>query len=141
MAEWPTATDHRYFHEFLLENLLRQLAKVVTRPLSNSISDLLTTTNPNQVNNIETHTGISDHLPVTLDICMKTKYRTKPPRKLFNFQKADTNNLKFKVLNFTQEFLNSNPIKNFVDTNWEIIQYNLYTIMDTTVPWKLSYGK
>ena len=72
---------------------------------------------------------------------MKTKYQTKPPRKLVNFQKADTNNLKFKVLNFTQEFLNSNPIMNSVDTNWEIIQHNLYAIMDTTVPWKSSHGK
>ena len=120
-----TPTDHRYFLEFLLENLLRQLVKMVTLPLSNSIPDLLTTTNPNQVNNIETHTGITDHLLVTFDICMKTKYQTKQPRKLVNFQKADTNNLKSKVLNFTQEFLNSNPIKNSVDTNWEIIQYNL----------------
>ena len=101
-----TATDHRYFLKFLLENSLSQLAKVVTRPLSNSILDLLTTTNPNLVNNIEIHTGISDHL-VTFDICMKTKYQTKPTRKLINFQKAGTNNLKSKVLNFFQEFLNS----------------------------------
>ena len=96
-----TATDHRYFLKFLLEKSLSQLVKVVTWPLSNSILDLITTTNPNLVNNIETHTGISDHHLVTFDICMKTKYQTKPPRKLFNFQKADTNSLKSKVLYFT----------------------------------------
>ena len=72
---------------------------------------------------------------------MKAKYQTKPPRKLLSFQKADTNNLKSKVLNFTQVFLNSNPIKNSVHTNWEIIQHDLCTIMDTTVQWKLSHGK
>ena len=72
---------------------------------------------------------------------MKTKYQTKLPNKLFNFQKADTNNLKSKVLKFTQEFLNWNPIKNSVDTNWVIIQHNQYTIMDATVSWKLSHGK
>ena len=70
--------------------------------MPNSILDLITTINPNLVNNIETHTGISDHLLVTLDICMKTKYQTKPPRKLLNFQKADTNNLKYNALNFNQ---------------------------------------
>ena len=96
--------------------------------------DLITTTNPNLINNIETHSGISDHLLVTFDICMKTKCQTKLPVKLFHFQKADSNNLKSKVLNFTQEFLNLNPIKNSVDTNWEIMQHNLCTIMDTTVP-------
>ena len=88
-----TATDHRYFLRILLEHLLSQLVKVVTWPLSNSILELLTTTNPNLVNNIETHTGISDHHLVTFDICMKTK----PPRKLFNFQKADTNNRRSSV--------------------------------------------
>ena len=30
---------------------------------------------------------------------------------------------------------------NSVDTNWEIMQHNLCTIMDTTVPSKLSHGK
>ena len=58
-----------------------------------------------------------------------------------SFQKAYSNNLKSKVLNFTQEFLNSNPINNSMDTNWEIIQRNLYTIIDTAVPWKLSHRK
>ena len=53
-----TATDHRYFPKFLLENSLSQLVKAVTRPLSNSILDLFTTTNRSMVNNIETHTGI-----------------------------------------------------------------------------------
>ena len=50
---------------------LSQLDMVVTWPLSNSILDLLTTTNPTLANNIETHTGISDHLLFTFDICMK----------------------------------------------------------------------
>ena len=71
---------------------------------------------------------------LTFDVCMKTKYQTKPSRKLFNFQIAHANNFKSKVLNFTQEFPNSIPIMNYVDTNWEIMQHNLCTIMDETVP-------
>ena len=53
-----TATDHRYFLKFLLQNSLLQLVKVVTWPLCNSILDSITTKNPNLVNNIETYTGI-----------------------------------------------------------------------------------
>ena len=82
---------------------------VIIRPMSNSIVDFIITTNPNLltiITNIETHTDISDRLLVTYDICMKTKYQTKPPRKKFHLQKADTNNLRPKVHNFTQEFLN-----------------------------------
>ena len=105
---------------------------MITWPLSNSILDLLTTTNPNLANNTETHTGISDHFLVTFYICMKTKYETKTPRKLFNFQKADTNNLKSKVYNFTLEFLNSNPEK----IMW-IQTGRLYNII--YIPWTLSH--
>ena len=70
-------------------------------PLYGSILDLITTSNPNLVNNIETNNGISDHLLVSFDNCMKTKYQRKLPRKLVNFLKADTNNLKSVVHNFT----------------------------------------
>ena len=45
------------------------------------------------------------------------------------------------VFNFSQDFINSSPIRNSVDSNREIIQYNLYTIVDTNVPWRLSGGK
>ena len=66
-----TATDHRYFLKFLLEKSLSQL--VVTRPPHNSILDLITTTNSNLVNYIETHAGISDHFLVPLEICLTKK--------------------------------------------------------------------
>ena len=135
------ATDHRYFLKFLFENSLSQVVMVVARLLSNSILDLLTTTNPSLLNSIETHTGISDHLLVTFDICIETKYQTMLTKKYLTLIKADTINHKSKVLNFTQEFMNSNPIKNSVDANWEIIQHSLCTIMDTAVPCKLSHGK
>ena len=110
---------------------------VVVRPLSSSIFDLFTTTNSNLINNIETRTRIVNHILVAFDICMKIKYQTKPAQKL-NFRKAESNYLKPKVLNFTQEFLNSNPMKHSVDTNWKNIHHSLCTIMDTTEPWKLS---
>ena len=66
-----TATDHIYFLKFLLETLLSQLAKVVAWPLSNSVLDLITTTNANLVNNAKTNTEISDDLLVAFDISMK----------------------------------------------------------------------
>ena len=66
-------------------------------------------------------------------------YETKPLRKLFSFQKVDTNNLRSKFLNFTQEILNSSPITYSVNTNRRIIQHNLYAAMDTTVSWKLCH--
>ena len=127
-------TIHCYLSQIFPQVPIRKfvvsVGKVVTWPLPNSILDLLTTTNLNLVNNIETHTGISDHQLVAFNICMKTK----PPRKLFDFQKAGTNNPKSNFFNFSQWFPYSSPITNSMDTNWEIMQHDLHTVMDTTVP-------
>jgi exonuclease III len=94
-----TASDHRGFLNFLVENSLAQLVMKVTRPISNSILDLITTTNPQLVSNIEVYPGISDHNIVTFDINMKPKQQNKPPRKIHNFQKADHATVKDKVAN------------------------------------------
>ncbi|XP_072022153.1 uncharacterized protein [Amphiura filiformis] len=136
-----TASEHRSFLSFLLENSLSQLVTKVTRPISNSILDLITTTNPHLVSNIIVSSGISDHDIVTFDINMKPKYQVKPPRKMYNFLKADESVLNEKVAAFTQEFLASNPSLNTVDTNWEKIRNCLYEIMNDHVPWKMSNGK
>ena len=61
--------------------------------------------------------------------------------KIFNFQRADVEDLKRKVEAFSQEFLSSNPSPNTVDTNWATIRNNLHEIMLNNVPWKLSRGK
>ena len=71
-----TATYHRYFLKLMLENSLSQFATVVTRTPTHSFFDVITTTNPNLVNCIETCTGISDYLLDTFDNCMKTKYHS-----------------------------------------------------------------
>ena len=60
---------------------------------------------------------------------MKPKLQFKPPRKIFNFQRADVEDLKPKVEAFSQEFLSSNPSANTVDTNWATIRNNLHEIV------------
>ena len=82
-----TATYHRYFLKLMLENSLSQFVTVVTRTPSHSFLDVITTTNPNLVNCIETCTGISDYLLDTFDNCMKTKYHS-----------HEENNLTFRKL-------------------------------------------
>ena len=136
-----TASVHRSFLQFLLENSLSQLVNVVTRPISNSKLDLIVTTNPQLISSIEAKPGISDHNIVIFDINMKPKLQFKPPRKIFTFQRADVEDLKRKVEAFSQEFLSSNPSANTVDTNWATIKNNLHEIMLNNVPWKLSRGK
>ena len=136
-----TTSAHQKFLDFLMENSLSQLVDFITRPISNSILDLLTTTSPQLIENLQGVPGISDHLIVTFHINMKPKMQPKPPRKIYSFQKADTNVLKQKVEEFSQIFLDSNPEKNTVNQNWETIRNSLQTIMDSTVPSKMSSTK
>ena len=77
------------FLNFLVENSLSQLQTKITRPISNSVVDLLVTTNPNIIENMQVVPGLSDHLVVLFDVCMKPKSQKKPQRKMYMFDKAD----------------------------------------------------
>ncbi|XP_072042262.1 uncharacterized protein [Amphiura filiformis] len=136
-----TAGVHRSFLNFLLENSLAQLVTKVTRPVSNSILDLIVTTNSQIISDVEVSPGISDHSIVTFNINLKPKQQSKPPRKIYNFLRADVENLKQNVKEHTQEFLASAPQNNSVDTNWEKIRDNLTEAMNAHVPSKMSSGK
>ena len=136
-----TAKAHQYFIDWLVENSLAQLVEEVTRPASQSTLDLITTTNPNLVSDIEVSHGISDHDIVTFNINMKPKYHGKPKRKIYQFHKADPELLKQQAEVLTQEFLDSKPQNNSVNSNWETIKTRLLKIMEDHVPHKMSSGK
>ena len=93
-----------------MDNSLSQLVDFVTRPISNSVLDLIVTSCPQLIDNVQGSPGISDHSIVTFCINVKPKFQNKPPRKMYSFQKADTLHLKQRVEEFTHMFLNSNPI-------------------------------
>ena len=136
-----TASVHRKLLDMLLEHSLVQLVNQITRPISNSILDLIITTNAQLVTNIDSNPGISDHNLITFNINMKPKRQIKPSRKLYNFNKVDTDQLKQRVKQFTEEFLLSDPSRNSVDTNWSKIRDNLYDILNACVPSKWSKAK
>lgn len=136
-----TASYHSKFLNFLLENSLSQLVTKITRPISNSTLDLITTTCPHLINNIESLPGISDHNIVLFNINMNPKTQTKPPRKVFNFQKANIDNLKSITKEFSHEFLSSNPEGNSVDSNWGTIRDFLKNLMNSHIPFKIRGGK
>ena len=62
--------------------------------------------------------GISDHLVVLFDVCMKPKFQKKPQRKIYMFDKADKEALQADVADFVNNFLQSNPENQSCDTNW-----------------------
>jgi hypothetical protein len=136
-----TASLHNKFLSFMFDNSLTQLVKVVTRPISNNILDLIVTSNPVLVSNIESLPGMSDHNVVLFDLNVKPTYQRKPPRKVFSFNKVDPDVLKHKVKDFANHFLDStNPSSYPVDSNWCYIRDNLFKIMDANVPSRMTKG-
>jgi hypothetical protein len=136
-----TKAIHERFLNFLFDNSLSQLVTGITRPVSNSTLDLLVTTNPNLIENIEILPGMSDHCLVMFDICMKPKLRIKPKRKIYMYHKADIPTLKEHTQEFVQHFLNSNPGERSVNENWEIIRDKLLYLADIHIPSKMSKSK
>lgn len=145
-SDWTTTNTktksvHERFQNFLVDNSLAQLQTKITRPISNSVLDLLVTTNPNLIENICVVPGISDHLVVLFDICMKPKFQKKPQRKIYMFGKANIDALKSDVADFVNNFLQSNPGEQNCDSNWKTIRNNLTELVEKHVPSKLSKRK
>ncbi|KAL3854785.1 hypothetical protein ACJMK2_014034 [Sinanodonta woodiana] len=81
--------------EITTNNDLQQMVTEATR--GNNILDLIFTTNPALVHNIEIHPGMSDHGVIIADINLKAKISKKKQREVHLFKKADWDNLKTDV--------------------------------------------
>ena len=88
---WQTGCTNKNQHEvlldFLLNNSLSQLISQTTRPTSNNILDLLITSSPNLIENIQAVPGISDHLAIIFDVSLKPHILKKPEERCTNFTK------------------------------------------------------
>ena len=113
----------------------------VTRPASNNTLDLVASSNPNLVDRITTHHGISDHNIVIFHCRGYPKPPAKPPRKVYLFDKANVDQLKDATQNFTTEFLLSKPRENSVNSNWNTIADFLSKCLSDHIPSKMSKAK
>ena len=90
---WHTGSTNESQHEvlldFLLNNSLSLPISQATRPISSSILDLLITSSPNLIENIQAVPGISDHLAIIFDVSLKPRIPKKPSRNMHQFHKAD----------------------------------------------------
>ena len=106
---WQTGCTNKSQHEvlldFLLNNSLSQLISQDTRPTSNNILDLLITSSPNLIENIQAVPGISDHLAIIFDVNLKPHIPKKPNENVYQFHKADKISLKMKAKAVLDKFL------------------------------------
>ena len=140
----PTSSHHRAAHQSFIdlinEYCFSQLTNVITRPCSNSILDLVLTTNENLVSNLHTTTGISDHDIVHFNINVTPRPKCIQPRKVWNYKKADPEAVRNSLQGATEEFFATPPESRSVEQNWDFFKKSLFMAMDN-IPHRFSKGK
>ena len=126
--------------DFLLNNSLSQLISQATRPTSNSILDLIASS-PNLIEDIQTVPDISDRLEIIFDANLKPHIPKKPSRKVYQFHKAEEISLKMKANAALDKFMNSDPAKNDINTNWCAIKGILNNVLNEYVPYITSKSR
>jgi hypothetical protein len=117
---------------------LSQCVKEPTR--EHNILDLVLTTNPDLVRNVQVVDGMSDHKAVICDIDMKAKINRKKPRKIFLYKDADMDTLKQQLRTSYDSFKNVQHTRE-VEENWKDFKNILQSVMRENIPQKTLSGR
>ena len=77
---------------------------------------------------------MSDHEAVTFEVNLNPIRNRKPPHKVFKYKSADWCKLKNEISKLTDEYFDSDPNSQDVNTNWTYFRDNLTTLMNNTIP-------
>ena len=65
-------------------------------------------------------------------------YQYKKPHKIFCFDKGDVIGLKNQLQDLQQYFIESNPLQNFVEKNWQMLKDAIYATINKCIPTKYT---
>ena len=125
---------NRLMLEIAEEHGLQQLQKEPTR--LNNVLDLLFTTYPDLVENVQVSSGMSDHCVVTAEVNVNPRAYKKPPRKVYMFKKMNVTQMKQDALDFKDHYLNHTSDANHIDVNWTTFKTKVSEILSDNVPTK-----
>ena len=117
--------------EILTENDLSQHQREPTR-LEN-ILDLFCTNAPGLVKNMSTIPGISDHAIPVADCAIRAQFNRKAPRRVYQFKKAKSEDIREHLLTFRNSFLEQCTSRSIED-NWNEFKGTLLKLMEKYVP-------
>ena len=135
-----THAVHSHFLNFVNGCSLFQMSKEPTRPASGNILDLILTTLPDIVNNTQTKPGISDHDLIMFDINMRPKVQRKAVRKIYQYDKANKEDIKKRCSEMTSQYFERSPDEASVEENWHFLKSNILSIM-SYIPHRNSKSK
>ena len=121
------------------EHALHQHVDKPTR--GDNILDLLFSTYPDLVENVEVSSGMSDHSVVTAVISVNPKSKPKRPRKVFLFKKMDLNKMKKEASRFRDDFISERSALNSTNELWNEFTNKVNDLLHENVPMKLIREK
>ena len=130
---------NRLFLDTVNEHGLQQHVQEPTR--LNNILDLLLTTYPDLVDNVQVSAGMSDHSVVTAEISVNPRpNKKKNPRKVFVFKKMDIHKLKDAAREFKQRFVDDIDSRS-TNESWEDFKSTVNKMLENNVPSKTIKDK
>ena len=124
--------------ETISDQFLTQIVDEPTR--GKNILDLIFTTNPSQLGRTTITPGISDHEAVVVEFTGKLKINKKPPRKIYLYNKADSETVYEEIAVLKNTFLTESPYRN-AEENWTCFTKGLMTIIKKNVPMKTTNNR
>ena len=140
---WDTCTVSETTKRLVCEKILdifgnysiTQLQRDPTR--EGALLDLIGTNKPGLVKSVNTIPGISDHDIIVLDVDLKAERTKKAPHKVYQWDKANWEQMKPCTKVFATKYLTEAHSRN-TKTNYQAIENHLCNMMTAHVPSKLT---
>ena len=130
-------TVNQKFLDLVDDHGLTQLVTFPTR--QESVLDLVLTSHPVLVNNLNTTEGISginEHSAVSFELNLAVKVNKKKPRTVYKFAKANYDDIHQDAKNLSKEFFNRDTENINTELNWQFFKSGMLTILNRRVPYK-----
>ena len=114
--------------------------KVLKPTRKNNILDLILTTTPDCIHDVEVVPGMSDHEAVTALCDTNVQTNKKKPRTVHIYRKANMEGIQKDLSEFAEEFLDSNNTRN-TSENWDFFKEALVDSMASHIPTKTISGR
>ena len=120
--------------DFVNANFLTRLINTPTR--NDNILDLVLSTNPDIIYDLEIHPGMSDHNAITYQVNLSVKRQKKPDRYVYQYKKGNIENIKKDMEDLCTIFESENRREKSIDENWTLFKKTLLKSMEKNIPTK-----
>ena len=119
---------------------LTQYVTVPTRPASLKTLDLVLSSVPSLVSDIQVKPGMSNHDIVLFNIRVEPKLSSRPPHKVYFYDKADLDTFRQDISNSATEFF-AHCSNRSLEENWTFFKDTLIKTVDKHIPSKMTTTK